>query len=62
MSAYTFDDSIRAHANIRVRLVDIKPNFQVDDDDNVIRTAARRIKTREFPRSKEFLKMKIVVY
>ena len=62
VTAYTFDDSTRAHANIRVSVVDIKPNFQVDDDGNVIRTAARRIKAREFPRNRKFVKMKFVVY
>ncbi|KAI8332183.1 hypothetical protein BD560DRAFT_341301 [Blakeslea trispora] len=62
VSAYTFDDSTIAYANIRVSVVDIKPIWQVDDDGNVIRSAAKKVKTREFPRNREFVKMKFIVY
>ncbi|KAI8327640.1 hypothetical protein BD560DRAFT_336127 [Blakeslea trispora] len=62
VSAYTFDDSTKAYANIRVSVVDIKPIWQVDDDGNVIRSAAKKVKTREFPRNREFVKMKFIVY
>ncbi|KAG1050280.1 hypothetical protein G6F43_007439 [Rhizopus delemar] len=58
VSAYTFDDSTKAFANIRLSLTAVRPVFQVDDDGMVISTFARRIKVKGFPRTSQFLKMK----
>ncbi|KAG1459166.1 hypothetical protein G6F46_013083 [Rhizopus delemar] len=62
VSAYTFDDSTKAFANIRLSVTDIRPILQVDDDGLVITTETRRIRTRDFPRTMNFLKMKLIVY
>lgn len=62
MSAYTFDDSTKAFANIRLSLTAVRPVFQVDDDGMVISTFARRIKVKDFPRTSQFLKMKFIVF
>ncbi|KAG1450740.1 hypothetical protein G6F46_009366 [Rhizopus delemar] len=62
VSAYTFDDSTKAFANIRLSVTDVRPIFQVDDDGLVITTETRRIRTRDFPRTINFLKMKFIVY
>ncbi|KAI7868387.1 uncharacterized protein EV154DRAFT_540880 [Mucor mucedo] len=62
VSAYTFDDSTRAFANIRLSVTDAKPIIQVDDDGEIIPTLAKRVRTKEFQRTHQFLKMKFVVY
>lgn len=62
VSAYTFDDSTKAFANIRLSVTDVRPILQVDDDGLVITTEARRIRTRDFSRNMNFLKMKFIVY
>lgn len=62
VSAYTFDDSTKAFANIRLSVTDAKPILQVDEDGMVIPTQARRIKIRDFAKTHQFLKIKFVVY
>lgn len=58
----TFDDSTRAFANITLSVTDAKPIIQVDDDGEIIPTLAKRVRTKEFQRTHQFLKMKFVVY
>lgn len=62
VSAYTFDDSTKAFANIRLSITDVRPILQVDDEGAVIPSLARRVRTKEFQRTHQFLKMKFVVY
>ncbi|KAG1051330.1 hypothetical protein G6F43_006456 [Rhizopus delemar] len=62
VSAYTFDDSTKTFANIRLSVTDIRPVLQVDDDGLVITIETRRVRTRDFPRTMNFLKMKLIVY
>jgi len=62
VSAYTFDDSTKAFANIRLSVTDVRPILQVDDDGLVITTQAKKIRSRDFPKTLNFLKMKFIVY
>ncbi|KAI9330708.1 hypothetical protein BD770DRAFT_453394 [Pilaira anomala] len=61
ISAYTFDDSNRAFASVRVGLRRIRPIFRQEDDGSVRRTAARMVE-EDVGTSNEPLKLKFILY
>lgn len=62
MSAYTFDDSTRAFASVRMSVNGIRPLPNVDEEGTVLPTLATKVRLRDFQRSQQFLKMKYIVY
>lgn len=62
VSAYTFDDSTKAFANIRLSITEARPILQVGDDGLVVATLARRIRSKDIPKAHQLLKVKFVVY
>ena len=61
ISAYTFDDSNRAFASVRVGLRRIRPIFRQEDDGTIRKTEATMVE-EDVGTSNEPLKLKFILY
>ncbi|CEP08535.1 hypothetical protein [Parasitella parasitica] len=63
MNAYAYmnDDSTRAFINLRMNVVGVRPYPNVDDDNNLIPSTARRMHADSYD-NKKLLKLKYMIY